>query len=245
MIKFSVITICLNAGQDLIDTVTSTLEQNYSNYEIIVKDGLSTDGYVKKLPQDDRIKLVYKKDCSLYDAMNQAIDEVTGDYVIFMNCGDLFFNKDTLKILAEAMEKEEAPMYYGLCYNRMMNHTNAYPKKITRLTCYRTMICHQSTIYAAKLLKERKYDLSYKIYADREMLLYLVCSKQINPIYIDTTVVNYKAGGECEKEEYSEQNKQDLKRMTDEYFPKAEQLKYKLMMFFTFSKNQSIFCDQS
>lgn len=240
MIKFSVITICLNAGQDLLETVNSTLEQTYTNFEIVVKDGLSKDGYIEMLPQDDRINLVRKKDSSLYDAMNQGIDEVTGDYVIFMNCGDLFYSKNTLEILARAIEKQRAPMYYGLCYNRMMDHTNAYPRKITRLTCFRTMICHQSTVYAAELLRERKYDLSYKIYADRELLLYLVCEKKIEPVYIDTTVVNYKAGGECEKKEYSEQNAKDLKRMTDKYFPKSEQLRYKFMMAFTFAKLRQV-----
>ena len=37
MIKFSIITVCLNAGQDLIDTVENTLNQSYDNFEIIVK----------------------------------------------------------------------------------------------------------------------------------------------------------------------------------------------------------------
>lgn len=241
MIKFSVITICLNAGKDLIETVNSTLEQTYNNFEIIVKDGISVDGCIEMLPSDPRINLIVKKDKSLYDAMNQAIDAVTGDYVIFMNCGDLFYAKDTLEILAKAIQKDNALMYYGLCYNRMMDHVNVYPKKITRLTCYRTMICHQSTVYMSRLLKERKYDLSYKIYADREMLLYLVCEKRIDPVYVDTIVVNYKAGGECEKKEYKEQNIKDLKRMTDRYFSWSEQLKYKIMMAFTFSKIRAYF----
>lgn len=39
MIRFSIITVCLNAGEDLISTVTDTLCQTYENFEIIVKDG--------------------------------------------------------------------------------------------------------------------------------------------------------------------------------------------------------------
>ena len=41
MIRFSIITVCLNAGEDLISTVTDTLCQTYENFEIIVKDGFS------------------------------------------------------------------------------------------------------------------------------------------------------------------------------------------------------------
>ena len=44
MVRFSIITVCLNAGQDLLDTVQSTLRQTYENFEIIVKDGGSRDG---------------------------------------------------------------------------------------------------------------------------------------------------------------------------------------------------------
>ena len=39
MIRFSIITVCLNAGQGLLDTVARTLGQTYENFEIIVKDG--------------------------------------------------------------------------------------------------------------------------------------------------------------------------------------------------------------
>ena len=36
MIRFSIITVCLNAGEDLIATATDTLRQTYENFEIIV-----------------------------------------------------------------------------------------------------------------------------------------------------------------------------------------------------------------
>ena len=52
MIKFSIITVCLIAGNDLLETVESTLKQAYSEFEIIVKDGFSKDESICKLPQD-------------------------------------------------------------------------------------------------------------------------------------------------------------------------------------------------
>lgn len=61
MIKFSIITVCLNAGNDLLETVESTLKQSYSEFEIIVKDGFSKDESICKLPQDKRIHLVQKR----------------------------------------------------------------------------------------------------------------------------------------------------------------------------------------
>ena len=45
-ITFSIIVVCLNAGDKLRRTVGSILAQSYPHYEIIVKDGMSTDGSV-------------------------------------------------------------------------------------------------------------------------------------------------------------------------------------------------------
>lgn len=75
LMKFSIITVCLNAGENLIETVKSTLMQTYADFEIIVKDGFSDDGSIDRLPQDSRIKLVQKKDSGIYEAMNQGIKE--------------------------------------------------------------------------------------------------------------------------------------------------------------------------
>ena len=46
-ISFSIVVVCLNAGEKLLPTVQSVLDQRYGNYEIIVKDGGSTDAVWK------------------------------------------------------------------------------------------------------------------------------------------------------------------------------------------------------
>ena len=113
MIRFSIITVCLNAGQGLLDTVERTLGQTYEHFEIIVKDGCSRDGSVKKLPNDPRIRVVTKKDTGIYDAMNQGIEEAQGDYLIFMNCGDWFYSTEALREIAEGIGEDREPLYYG------------------------------------------------------------------------------------------------------------------------------------
>ena len=37
--------------------------------------------------------LIQEKDKSIYDGMNQAVTHVTGRYVQFLNCGDLFYDE--------------------------------------------------------------------------------------------------------------------------------------------------------
>ena len=236
MIRFSIITVCLNAGQGLLDTVERTLGQTYEHFEIIVKDGGSKDGSVERLPNDPRIRVVTQKDTGIYDAMNQGVGEARGDYLIFMNCGDWFYSADALQEIAEGIGEDREPLYYGKCFDRMTGQVRAYPKQLTRMTCYRTMICHQATIYRADVLKQRPYDLSYRILADREMLWYLVCEKKVEPKYLDTVIADYQGGGESASEKYKERNRADQQRLLDTYYPKSEQLKYRLMMALTFQK---------
>lgn len=236
MIRFSIITVCLNAGQGLLDTVERTLGQTYENFEIIVKDGGSRDGSVEELPNDPRIRVVTKKDTGIYDAMNQGIGEARGDYLIFMNCGDWFYSAQTLREIAEGIGEDREPLYYGKCFDRMTGQVRAYPKQLTRMTCYRTMICHQATVYRADVLKSRPYDLSYPILADRETLWHLVCEAKVEPKYLDTVIADYQGGGESANEKYRERNRADQQRLLDTYYPKSEQLKYKLMMALTFQK---------
>lgn len=236
MIQFSIITVCLNAGQGLLDTVERTLGQTYGHFEIIVKDGGSQDGSIEKLPNDPRIRVVSRKDTGIYDAMNQGIEEARGDYLIFMNCGDWFYSPDVLQSIAERIGEARLPLYYGKCFDRMTGQVRAYPKHLTRMTCYRTMICHQATVYRADVLKKRPYDLSYPILADRETLWHLVCEEKVEPVYLDTVIADYQGGGESASKKYVERNRADQQRLLDTYYPKSDQLKYKLLMALTFQK---------
>ena len=236
MIKFSIVTVCLNAGQELIDTVNSTLGQSYDCFELLVKDGFSTDGSTEKLPEDERIRLIQKKDTGIYDAMNQAVEEALGDYLLFMNCGDRFYSSHVLQDIADGIGREHGAVYYGKCFDRPTGQVRAYPKTITRMTCYRTMICHQAMVYRADVLRQHPYDCSYRIIADRELLWYLVCEKGISPRYLDTVIADYKGGGESTKSEHIQRNREDQKRLEERYFPRGERLKYKLLMALTFQK---------
>ena len=96
-IMFSIIVVCLNPGNKLKMTIDSIRMQTYDNYEIIVKDGMSEDGSVETLPQDERIRLFQKQDKGIYDAMNQAAEHINGRYVYFLNCGDVFNDAEDRK----------------------------------------------------------------------------------------------------------------------------------------------------
>ena len=45
---FSIVIVSLNPGQKLVKTLQSVLRQEYGNFEVILKDGGSTDGSLKE-----------------------------------------------------------------------------------------------------------------------------------------------------------------------------------------------------
>ena len=112
---FSIIVVCLNAGDKLRETIDSIRSQTEQDYEVIVKDGGSTDEITLKYFDDELKNLalyhshqfcfVQKKDAGIYDAMNQAISHVQGDYIFFLNCGDVFYDKNVLKRVRERIEQ--------------------------------------------------------------------------------------------------------------------------------------------
>ena len=93
---FSVVVVSLNAEKLIRSTLDSVLSQTFEDYEVIVKDGLSTDGTVNQIPSDDRIRVFVQKDTGIYDAMNQATSFTRGKYVLYLNCGDVFASSNVI-----------------------------------------------------------------------------------------------------------------------------------------------------
>ena len=76
--KISIITATYNSGATLRDTLESILRQDYSDYELVIKDGGSTDNTLDICREyeprfEGRMKLLSSPDKGLYDAMNQGI----------------------------------------------------------------------------------------------------------------------------------------------------------------------------
>ncbi|MFD0778542.1 glycosyltransferase [Flavobacterium myungsuense] len=87
-------------------------------------DGGSSDGGIDVIEQyKENIEYwVSEPDKGVYNAMNKGIKIAKGDFLIFMNSGDTFFNEKVL----EQMEKElidDYDIYYGDYYRVNNNST--------------------------------------------------------------------------------------------------------------------------
>lgn len=241
--KFSIIVVCLNSGHKLNQTLQSILSQSYEDFEIVVKDGGSSDGSIEGMLKDSRIRLYTRKDGGIYDAMNQAVTYAGGEFILFLNCGDVFPTEHVLEEAAGYMEEaarhREAPedshgaIFYGDTYSEKNEVLIVSPPRITGFSCYRNIPCHQSCFYTAALCREKPYDEQYRVRADYDHFLWCFYEAKASMHYMRLTVASYEGGGFSESRENRRRDLEEHRRITRTYMSKAELLKYRLIMWCT------------
>jgi glycosyltransferase involved in cell wall biosynthesis len=97
--KLSIITVTLNAVDGLVATLSSVSNQKRrGEIEFVVIDGFSNDGSIEYLEKNrhEIDVFVSSKDLGVYDAMNKGIQQSTGEWLYFLNAGDVFLDNDSL-----------------------------------------------------------------------------------------------------------------------------------------------------
>lgn len=107
----SVIIPVYNVEPYLKECVDSVVNQTYKKLEIILVDDGSTDDSGRMCDeyarQDDRIKVLHKKNGGLSDARNLGIEKATGEYLYFLDSDDVI-PMCAIESLYKVCEKEKA-----------------------------------------------------------------------------------------------------------------------------------------
>ena len=213
---FSIITVTCNAVKVLEKTLLSVINQTYKNIEYILIDGGSNDGTLDIIRQyESRFGYwISEPDNGLYDAMNKGLRTATGDYVCFLNAGDVFKHSEVVAELSAMAVRNGLPdILYG--ETDLVNQDGTVfaerrlkaPKKLTWKSFRMGMlVCHQTFIVKREIAPE--YDMQYRFSADFDWCIR--CLKEagkrkvtgnivhshlrlINYLYEGTTTANRKA----------------------------------------------------
>lgn len=199
----SVITIVYNNVEDIERTILSVVNQTYQNIEYIIIDGLSNDGTLDVIHKyENRIaRIISEKDEGIYDAMNKGLAIATGDYVIFMNSGDEFFDPAT--VAAVFASADNADIYYGETEmiddngQSLGQRRHKAPKQFNwRSFKYGMSVSHQA-IYIKRSLVE-PYDRQYQLSADIDWIL-RIARKAKTIVNVNRYVAKYLVGGMSKK----------------------------------------------
>lgn len=172
--KISIVTVCYNAESTIKETIESVINQTYENIEYIIKDGLSSDNtntIIKQYASSSNIKHIVSKDLGIYDAMNEAIQECTGDWIIFMNADDQFFDNNVLRDIFANCEYDNYDAIYGNAL--MKDEVGTFLNKalpISYITIKKPFV-HQSLFVKASIMKKYLYSLEFSISSDYDFAL--------------------------------------------------------------------------
>ena len=238
---FSIIVVCYNAGSKLQKTIESIRRQTEKDYEIIVKDGLSTDGSVEALPSGEDMKVFCRKDNGIYDAMNQAVKYAAGKYLFFLNCGDYFQDETVLARVKQEIEKRDRKP--GILYGNILERsTGAYVMSnpyIDDFACYRNVPCHQACFYDRRLLKKRGFRTCFKVRADYEHFLWCYYRARASMDYMPVTVVSYEGGGFSETKENKRRSAVEHMHIVSKYMSRKQIMRYRFILLLTLAPLRS------
>ena len=117
--KLSIITVNLNNKDGLQKTIDSVISQTYKDFEWIIIDGGSTDGSKELIENySDYVSYwVSEPDKGIYNAMNKGIKQSHGEYLQFLNSGDIFIEDNTLKQVVSQLVNEDIVFGYAVIIN--------------------------------------------------------------------------------------------------------------------------------
>lgn len=175
--KVSVVTVCYNAVNSIEKTINSVLSQTLRNIiEFIVIDGGSNDGTldVLKKYRGEIDVLVNEPDNGIYDAMNKGIDKSTGEWIFFLNSGDLFYSNTTISDLFNEKEYNGIAVLYGdICKLKkggLVFFKADRPFFSPNSKLLSMGFSHQGTFVRTSFAKMHYFDLTFKCCADFNMI---------------------------------------------------------------------------
>ena len=175
----SIIVAVFNGDTTLQQCIDSVAQQTYSNKELVIMDGGSTDGTVEILKRNS-LKISYwesSPDSGIYHAWNKALTHATGDWLYFLGADDVLHDKYVLEKFDSKMRGVAIPplVAYGkieYCKGdkrRVMGEEWGRIKDKINSGMY---IQHQGMFHHKKLFGQcGSFDERYQIAGDYHLLL--------------------------------------------------------------------------
>ena len=210
-LKISIITVSLNASDNIKQVIDSVANQLDVSLEHIICDGFSTDGtqniIEKQLKLFSHITYISKKDAGIYDAMNKGIKMATGSIIGMLNADDFYVDNKVLKKVLNQFENDpNIDIVYGdLNYVQKRNSSKIFRKWISK-SYYDNFFeegngLPHPTMFVRKVVYDKigLYRTDFKIASDYEWMLRALKVNQIKSKYLPVLMVNMRLGGVSNK----------------------------------------------
>lgn len=145
----TVVTVVFNGEAQLAKTIESVVAQDYEQLEYIVIDGGSTDRTLEILQRHaGQISVVRSEpDRGIYDAMNKGARLASGQFILFMNCGDVFASPKAVSSAVQAIDELGEQVIFGSWIRRAGDARET----LCRPRLDKGVFNHQAVIYSRSI----------------------------------------------------------------------------------------------
>tara|TARA_B100000780_G_C21106179_1_gene446716 strand:+ start:424 stop:1278 length:855 start_codon:yes stop_codon:yes gene_type:complete len=205
--KVSIVTVIYNSEKYIEATIKNVISQKYPNLDFVIIDGGSTDGTMDIVNSysEHIATIISEEDNGIYNAMNKARKYCKGDWICFLNSGDLFFDSNVLLTVFSIINKLNSDFIYGdTSYYSLLEKFEYQEGRMVKEKdfIFNFPICHQSMFFSRNLIHEMNwYDESYSVVADWDIATRIFQEPKYKKLYISTCIskflideVNWKNG---------------------------------------------------
>jgi len=194
---FSIVIPTFNSEATLHKCITSIITQTFSDYEVLIIDGVSTDNTLSILNSfsEPRIKILSELDNGIYDAMNKGIKLAKGRWIYFLGSDDFIYSQDVLMLINNIASRTNQYVIYGnvMCDN-VGSNGKIYDGIFSLEKLLHRNICHQSIFYRNEIFhKIGSYNIEYVVNADWDFNL--KCRSAFKFQYVDIIIAFFSSGG--------------------------------------------------
>lgn len=191
--KLSIIIPTYNSAKTLNRCLDSIVSQTFSDWEVLVMDGVSSDDTLKiaKSYNDPRIKIYSEPDKGIYDAMNKGIKKSQGEWLYFIGSDDWLFDE---RVLVDVLSEDSSyDVIYGDVKSSCLDKKHCGEWTIETIDYNR---CHQAVFYKRVVFEMiGLYDIKYRIMADFYCNIMCFFDKRVKMKYKNRVVAYFSAGG--------------------------------------------------
>jgi len=214
----SIITINYNNLEGLRQTIQSVFAQTFSDYEYLIIDGASTDGSLELIHQhkDNFSHWVSENDTGIFNAQNKGIKASKGQYLLFLNSGDVLNGPKALEDFISHKDFQGDIIYGDYKFE---DGKKIYPDELSPLFFIRTSLPHQSTFFKKAVFdKIGGYDESYAIVSDRAFFIKCYLSNLFKFQHIEYPLTIFDLSGMSNLADLKQKKKEEDERMFKELY---------------------------
>ena len=197
----TVVTVVKDLPLDFDRTVSSLESQTDQDFEFVVIDSSDDAHSVTKSCSRVAHAYFWTPPRGIYEAMNQGWRSATGEYIYFLNAGDVLHDPSTLSLVRSALSGDSSPAWafgpvqiFGSDGSVTITPDWDYAAHRAALFALGNFPPHQGTFVKRTLLSEiGGFDTSYRIAADYAAFLQL--SQLSNPRELDFVIADFTEGG--------------------------------------------------